>query len=154
MKTLAQIRDEIAQRPAQERPAQERPAQMTYEQWRVWEVLQRNNPTSPTINPRYSPTRVNCPHCDDDYTHHLFTEIFNRHEDSETGEHILISTPESLGSEFSPFVIPENMVDCDLSQNPSERRTGIKITFICESCWSLFAFKFAQHKGTTIVEVK
>ena len=77
-----------------------------------------------------------CPHCENNYLHHIAIDIFDREEDSEQGLHIQQSP-----GKFS--------VDTKLNGNPSSRRDGLLVKFVCESCHKESNLFIAQHKGNT-----
>ena len=84
-----------------------------------------------------------CPICKGDYLHHRDVTVFNRHEDSS-----LVYETE-IGERTSV-----KCVKSDTSRNPSSRRDGIAISFICEECPSKLEMTIAQHKGQTHIEWK
>jgi hypothetical protein len=44
------------------------------------------------------------------------------------------------------------LVDEDMSNNPSSRRQGLKINFICECCEAkVHTLNIVQHKGSTLM---
>jgi len=92
---------------------------------------------------------LHCPRCSEPYLHQRDTTIFERAEDAE------ITT-----------VIAQNAHSVEATQfpsadtcNPSSRRRGLIIEFLCESCHgedtkTVPAYRLAilQHKGNTYVE--
>jgi hypothetical protein len=93
---------------------------------------------------------LRCPRCDCTNMHHIGVELFNRREDAKHGDHILIYVPESHGWEHNEK-IPENIVDGDISGNPSSRRSGIVIKMACEECGHL-DLCIIQNRGYTELE--
>ena len=128
---------------------------ITLEQYKMWATLKNEREEKvdlPLVQEDDSlDGKPSCPHCGSNYMHHLGVEIFNRKEDSETGDHITIYTPESFGWNHKKIICPENTVDGDMRSNPSERRTGISISFACEECDQIFKMEIAQHKGLTLI---
>lgn len=80
--------------------------------------------------------RLSCPCCKDEESnlHHGRIEVFNRQEDSETGNHTVIDGSKTI-------------IDNDVSGNPSPRRDGISIVFWCEQCGEQSILDIIQHKG-------
>lgn len=95
-------------------------------------------------------TTLICPSCGSDHIHHIGVELFNRDEDSQ-GDHITINVPQSLGWKLIGHECPDNSVDSDMGLNPSARRSGVLVNFICEDCNDLISFGVSQHKGLSIV---
>ena len=95
---------------------------------------------------------LQCPHCGDYYMHHYGIELFNRHEDSEYGDHIELYIPESHAWMYMNTNVQENIVDGNIKNNPSSRRSGIIIKFVCENCSAVSDFCIKQHKGHTLLE--
>lgn len=75
------------------------------------------------------------------FTHHGTVEIYNRSkEDSDTGLAVRVDDQElQKGNRIS-------------LRNPSRRRNGIRIGFLCEAGHS-FDLLIGQHKGSTLVSV-
>ncbi|MBI4248079.1 MAG: hypothetical protein HY611_01140 [Elusimicrobia bacterium] len=84
---------------------------------------------------------LECPACKHNNLHHERVEVFERSEDQKQGVHCSVS---KSGAIF----------DTNLAGNPSERRHGLIIYFICESCSAKPILTIAQHKGTTYVNFK
>lgn len=80
-----------------------------------------------------------CPGCGGEYLHHEEVDVFNRAEDSLTGQHTHIPST-STGSVT---------VRSNLDGNPSVRRHGLRIEVWCELCHGRFSLCLAQHKGIT-----
>jgi len=83
---------------------------------------------------------LHCPNCGYERLHYATVEIFNRRcEDKWYGLHCVID-----GTNME--------VDIDASTgNPSERRNGIKIKFLCENCGCSTWLHILQHKGSTFI---
>jgi hypothetical protein len=72
--------------------------------------------------------------------HQTSVEIFDRQEDQKTGLHVVARRGKQL------------LVDEDMSNNPSSRRQGLKINFICECCEAkVHTLNIVQHKGSTLM---
>lgn len=85
-----------------------------------------------------------CPRCNDNYLHHITTQVFNRGEDA---DYVDVTT---VGMEEVTQVKFRN----DETANPSNRRQGILIHFYCEACSETertddLVLAIAQHKGET-----
>lgn len=92
-----------------------------------------------------------CPTCGEGYMHLLSVETFDV-SDSGSRPGIHVHAPvESV----SPV-----MIDSDVSRNPSARRSGALLAFVCEFCspedWSLptHVISLANHKGGVYVEAE
>lgn len=79
---------------------------------------------------------LHCPNCDGLNLNQVKTEIFQRSEDATEGLHVTV--------ENEQFTTDKN-----LSENPSARRHGLKIHFMCEGCSSNIQMVIYQHKGNT-----
>jgi hypothetical protein len=84
---------------------------------------------------------LECPSCRGNYLRHGRVEIFERVEDSDSGIHVSVSDGAVT-------------VDTDLLGNPSSRRHGLCIHFICEQCSATLELTVAQHKGNTWVDFR
>jgi len=86
---------------------------------------------------------LHCPICNEQNLHHTSVEVFTRHEDDLTTLVTVVGPAgkTSVGS-----------VDSDQCLNPSSRRDGLRIHFICEHCHGGKVLEIAQHKGCTLVE--
>lgn len=85
-----------------------------------------------------------CPRCEGDHLHHLDVSVFSRPEDADA------VTVTKLMNATASIAVENNRE----SGNPSSRRGGITIQFMCESCGSdnlddLIELTIAQHKGST-----
>ena len=121
---------------------------------------------------------VPCPHCKRDeyngnYLHHFKVEVFDRAEDADITKVTSITVNDHYSACLG--VIPSNKIDVvshdgqkfeltegipdtkvkqcssDESNNPSLRRGGINIWFICELCQYISVLTIAQHKGKSLV---
>ena len=81
-----------------------------------------------------------CPSCSQSNLHHSRLDWFERDEDALEGFHAIIQ-------ETSVKVVT------DLSDNPSNRRGGLVVTFWCEHCDSKPRLRLAQHKGSTFISM-
>jgi hypothetical protein len=64
---------------------------------------------------------LKCPQCGDSWMHQMCVDVFSRAEDSENPTHV-----RTKGDSVS--------IDRDNEDNPSSRRSGIRIGFSCELC--------------------
>lgn len=80
-----------------------------------------------------------CPNCESTCLHHQSIEVFDRKEDDQTGTHTLVESGDIVSKHSN------------LSGNPSRRRDGIKIHFMCEECDAKPVLTIAQHKGQTLI---
>ena len=81
-----------------------------------------------------------CPNCGHDYLHHGAVRVYNRNEDAS------ICRKTFAGHDHSRASISDNR------ENPSGRRDGLTIDFICEGCSGgevVAQLCVAQHKGRT-----
>jgi hypothetical protein len=84
---------------------------------------------------------VKCPSCDLTNLHHVSVELFQRNaEDATEGIHVLLDR-------YGLFDVDDSM-----RGNPSPRRNGLYIRFICETCDAKPVLKMLQHKGSTYME--
>jgi len=92
-----------------------------------------------------------CGHCDNEYTHMYKIEIFDRKEDSKTGKHLTYTMGEVMPGDCWAMADGNGSLktDNDLLANPSPRREGIRLTYVCESCGKDTHITFAQHTGMT-----
>jgi hypothetical protein len=79
-----------------------------------------------------------CPFCGGDYLHHEIVSVFDRAEDDDCGQHLVVA-----GSYIH--------LDTDMNHNPSPRRGGLSIGFVCEQCDGRPRLDIFQHKGQTFV---
>jgi len=85
-------------------------------------------------------SELKCPSCGFNYLHHHKIEVFEREEDAEYGLHVVIHKSAAT-------------TDPNLSGNPSGRRHGLAIHFLCEGCQSNSILTIAQHKGNTWIDI-
>lgn len=128
---------------------------ITFDQYNTWKLLkaptlERDKVTFDFHLSNDQDRILKCPHCDSEDTHHLGVELFNRHEDG-NGEHISLYVEESHGWDYFNVKCPENTVDNNMKDNPSKRRTGISILFVCEYCQQTSKLNIAQHKGQSLM---
>jgi len=92
-----------------------------------------------------------CGHCDNEYTHLYKVEIFDRKEDSKTGKHLTYTMGEVIPGDCWAMADGKGNLTTDnnLDANPSPRREGIRLTYVCESCGKDTHITFAQHTGMT-----
>ena len=82
-----------------------------------------------------------CPHCGSEYTHHNGVEVFRRDGEDMDGDHLSMD---------SAGVIRK---DEDMSNNPTNRRDGVRIHLWCEQCDFIHDLVVWQHKGQTLIKV-
>lgn len=82
---------------------------------------------------------LQCPGCGFGNLHQHQIEIFERPEDEESGNHVVIS-----GDDVT--------INRDITSNPSPRRNGLVIKFECEICDKSPVLFIYQHKGSTFME--
>jgi hypothetical protein len=73
--------------------------------------------------------------------HHEDVEVWDRGEDAVFGNHVVISDDVYI-----------NHIVSHESGNPSMRRSGVQIAFICETCPAKVFLNIVQHKGNTFLE--
>ena len=83
-----------------------------------------------------------CPNCGGINLHQIKVDVFERGEDEEDVLHTQVGPEKS----FKSFVVKN-----EISGNPSLRRHGMTIKFMCETCDAKPKLHFAQHKGITLV---
>ena len=89
-------------------------------------------------------TILRCPHCRGNNLHHFRVRVFDRHED----DVIVVETTVQSGLSAAHRIPSED------SRNPSSRRHGLAIDFVCENCGDTpkpIVLTVAQHKGSTHV---
>lgn len=80
-----------------------------------------------------------CPSCNDTYLHQERIEVFDRSEDAQDGLHIVVDQMEVK-------------IDPSLTRNPSPRRHGLTVYFLCEHCQeTTIKLDIYQHKGRTFL---
>lgn len=84
--------------------------------------------------------QVVCPKCGFEYVHHDAgpVEVWQRSEDTGDPGYAVLSGGRGVKA-------------IARAENPSLRRSGIRLHFWCEGCAGRFALTFAQHKGETLV---
>jgi hypothetical protein len=78
-----------------------------------------------------------CPRCGYIYLHHGQVIVFDRGEDAAFN---LVTT---IDTGTTTRILPND------ANNPSSRRQGMTIAFICEGCGDGIELTIAQHKGCT-----
>jgi hypothetical protein len=79
---------------------------------------------------------LQCPHCGHDHIGHFEVNVFWRKEDSPTGTRVR-STSDST------------TIDGCIFDNPSYRRSGLSVLFVCEGCHKKSVLSISQHKGVS-----
>ncbi len=84
-----------------------------------------------------------CPRCGGDYVHPYYTNVYFRDaEDSPTGVR-------------AEVIVGEVKVKSSMDGNPSPRRDGVAVGFVCEGCqYDCFELCIWQHKGRTFFHVQ
>lgn len=85
-----------------------------------------------------------CPHCDNGNLHHIRTEVYVRGEEDANYGTMLIADDNSRWNNVK--------FESSFSNNPSTRRNGIRVFFVCEHCPELSVLDIIQHKGSTYIE--
>lgn len=80
-----------------------------------------------------------CPGCGNGNLHHLSLNWYHRDEDAKYGVHLRICEDGTSSTDWT------------LAGNPSDRRGGFKVEFMCELCDAVPVLEVAQHKGATLV---
>ncbi len=91
---------------------------------------------------------LDCPACGGNYLHHEAVMYYNRNEDSETGDFVVLCKTEKNAFR----VIQET--NYSMAYCPSSRRDGMEILFTCECCPAKSSLAIFQHKGQTFIEWK
>lgn len=103
---------------------------------------------------RYSRTGIEdavvCPNCTSGFVHHVGVDIYERHEDKDTGTHVSVFGIDTDDRE-SHLNKASVVVDTSMTGNPSARRQGLVIHFWCEGCRAQLQLSVAQHKGQTLI---
>jgi hypothetical protein len=155
MTTLADVKRRLAERETVlAEPVREKT--IKYDQAVMWQTLKYSTKKVVPIsmldhNNKQIVKHTVCPICGSENMHHIGVELFNRHEDSENGEHIQMYVRESHAWRYSNIEPPDHSVDDDMKNNPSERRSGISIKFICEECEQILELTISQHKGQSLM---
>ena len=80
-----------------------------------------------------------CPRCNSEYTDYYHVQTFDRTEDAQSGVHTSV-------------VNSVVTVDGIMTGNPSPRRHGVRLAFMCETCADVFTVALYQHKGNTFID--
>jgi len=152
MASLDEIRARIGV--AKSMPEPKQPDPITYEQYKMWQLLSKSQLVETDINvlennKRNVSNTLECPKCNSPNMHHISVETFSRNEDSSDGEHITIVENKSHGWACLNVIPPEHSVNDVLKDNPSGRRTGISVAFVCEQCHAVIKLGIAQDRGQT-----
>jgi rubredoxin len=91
---------------------------------------------------------LDCPACGGNYLHHKGIMYYNRNEDSETGDFVILCKTEKGG-----FKVTQE-TNYSMRHCPSPRRDGMEIFFTCECCPGKSILAIYQHKGQTFIEWK
>ena len=84
-----------------------------------------------------------CPECGDGYLHQLRVEVFWRDEDAPPADQKRVDSRKADHGWEVRFPAGR--------RNPSRRRDGLLVDFVCEQCGGLQTLAIAQHKGNTLV---
>lgn len=84
--------------------------------------------------------QLQCPSCGSSYLTHQRVEVFERKEDNNRGLHVTV-----IGELVQTDTLMEG--------NPSRRRHGIAIHFVCEGGSAQPVLTIAQHKGYTFMDI-
>lgn len=97
-------------------------------------------------------TALVCPECGEQNLHQTHIEIYARSEDAKTGN--LVAVDLTHGG----TAVIQGSPEVDTPRNPSARRHGLRIFFMCEHCSAdehgepiSNSLCIEQHKGTTYV---
>jgi hypothetical protein len=91
------------------------------------------------IDPKIDINNVlECPSCNESNLHQTSVGVFFRKEDSDDG---VFKKIDNTGVQYA-----------NPSRNPSTRRDGLLISFVCEHCTADPELAIYQHKGSTFVE--
>lgn len=93
---------------------------------------------------------IMCPHCSGEFMHHVGVDIYERHEDRDSGTHVAVYGVDTNDRD-SHLNKASVVVDTSMDGNPSPRRQGLTIQLWCEGCQSQLELSVAQHKGQTLV---
>lgn len=86
---------------------------------------------------------MKCPRCESTYLRHdeAPVDIWQRGEDSSSDGYSIL--PGGRGIEAIPG-----------QENPSARRSGLRLHLSCESCGTAFGLTISQHKGETFLKIE
>ena len=105
-----------------------------------------NKPPVPTFNDNWAGNLgLLCPKCGETYTEHTSVEVFERHEDADSGLRV-----RTLGDN------EHCRVDKNMKGNPtSARRGGLRIPLVCEdvNCDHSFKLTMVQHKWHSLLSL-
>ena len=80
-----------------------------------------------------------CPCCGGDYLHHVGVVVYDRPREDAPSYETRIATGQGCDGGFGG--------DVPARGNPSSRRHGVAIDFVCELCGESAELVIAQHKG-------
>lgn len=86
--------------------------------------------------------QMRCLNCGNKYVSFYSVQVVFREEDAEKGLNFCVYVPG--GYTVTDDLFPGN--------NPSARRSGIRVAFRCENCHMVTEFSLAEHKGVMFVE--
>jgi hypothetical protein len=82
-----------------------------------------------------------CPSCGGNYLHHAGVAVYDRSEDAK----------QTIKTMVASGLVASHLIPSGESDNPSDRRDGIVISFWCELCHANpIELRFAQHRGATL----
>jgi hypothetical protein len=114
----------------------------TFAEWRAAREAKRK--PKPSVFPRpsfnYPEDVKRCPCCGGDYLHQLEVIVYERSEDEPT----VIETHATRGRTTRRRT--------DGTDNPSPRRQGLRVLYLCELCETKSVHTSLQHKGQTMEE--
>lgn len=82
-----------------------------------------------------------CSHCGSEYTHHYAVDVYFRNEDKNSGVHSFTTRAGTRA-------------DSHMTDNPSRRRSGIRVRCSCEQCDGITEIIVEQHKGETLLSTR
>ena len=150
---LEEIRERMAQH--HKEYLENIPDPISYEKYKMWQLLKKPIPDRIVDYGKHDGIFI-CQTCGGDHLHHIGVEMFSREEDSKEGLHVSLHDETSYGwrNGCLNVIPPECEADNDMAKNPSKRRGGITISFVCEECASISEFSVAQHKGYSLWRMK
>ncbi|MFM1752272.1 MAG: hypothetical protein RL119_1234 [Actinomycetota bacterium] len=86
---------------------------------------------------------LNCPSCGNPHLHHHTVFIHNRTKEDGPTKTIAVSHNDMSYSALHDGYLPVG--------NPSERRQGISVLFVCEICDDQVVLQIAQHEGSSLI---
>lgn len=149
MASLDEIREHLRIKSTESIPTEP----ISYEQYEMWNVLK--SPQTETVeglnilekDKSHVADTLQCPKCGEYYLHHISVETFSRYEDYDSGDHIKLIEDKSFGWTCLNVIPPEHSTDSNMKNNPSGRRSGVSITFVCECCHGVVKLGIGQDRG-------